>query len=920
MKFRTLLIPMLAAGLLWTGPAVAQKKNTAAPKSSTTAAPAAAPKKITSVEGITEYELANGLRVLLFPDPSQPKITVNITYKVGSRHEGYGESGMAHLLEHMLFKGSTKHPNIPQELTTHGASPNGTTWLDRTNYFETFNATDENLNWALSLEADRMINSFIRAEDLASEFTVVRNEFEMGENNPSRILMERILSSAYLWHNYGKSTIGSKEDIERVPIENLRAFYKKYYQPDNAVLVVAGKIDEAKTLDLVNKYFGSIPRPARVLQPDYTVEPIQDGERFVELRRAGDVQSVAMSYHIPAGSHPDYPAIDVLNEVLTNEPNGRLYQSLVKSGQASVVWGFPASLHDPGFYYINADVLKEKSMDSARNTFFQTIADLNTKPVTADEVEKARTKLLSDFESVFRNTQRLSTLLSEFIGMGDWRLFFLYRDQLKKVSADDVNRVARDYLIPSNRTYGIFIPTNNPQRAIIPPRPNVAELTRDYKGGQAMAAGEAFEATPENIDQRTVRGTLMGGAKYELLSKKTRGNVVEARITLRLGDESSMKNKGTIAELTADMLRRGTKSRSMAQINEALDKLKSKVDIGGSGQIVTVNITSTHDNLTAVLDLVDDMLHNPAFLPDEFKTLTDEYVSGLEQERSEPMSIAGREFSRIISPYPAGDIRATMSYEEEIAAVKGTKLDQVKQFYQDYYNGSSATVAIVGDFDTDATRRKLEKMLGNWTAIKSYTRAPEPYQVVTPQNQELKTPDKKNAMFFAGTAIKMRDDNPDYPALAMANFMFGGGFLNSRLATRIRQKEGLSYGVGSFLQASSQDENGIFGAYAIYNPDNKAKLEEVYKEELNKMLTEGFTQEELDMAKNGIIQSRQTSRANDAQLAGKLNQYAFLGRTMNWDKQMDEKLQNLTVQQVNAAVKKYVDPKNFTFIKAGDFK
>jgi len=210
---------------------------------------APAPVKVTSVEGITEYRLANGLQVLLFPDPSKPTITVNITYHVGSRHEGYGESGMAHLLEHMVFKGSTKHKNIPAELTSHGASPNGTTWYDRTNYFETFNATDENLNWALDLESDRMINSFIDNKDLQSEFTVVRNEFERGENSPGSVLMERILSTAYLWHNYGKSTIGSKEDIEKVPIENLKAFYKKYYQPDNATLVVAGKIDEAKTLN-----------------------------------------------------------------------------------------------------------------------------------------------------------------------------------------------------------------------------------------------------------------------------------------------------------------------------------------------------------------------------------------------------------------------------------------------------------------------------------------------------------------------------------------------------------------------------------------------------------------------------------------------------------------------------------------------
>src|SRR5580700_4737819 len=202
--------------------------------------------KVTSVEGITEYHFDNGLRLLVFPDASKPNITVNITYLVGSRHEGTGERGMAHLLEHMVFKGSPKHKNIPQELTEHGARPNGTTSYDRTNYFETFQATDENLRWALDLESDRMVNSFIKKEDLASEFTVVRNEFEMGENNPFNVLFERAMSSAYVWHPYGHSPIGNRADIENVPIDKLQAFYRKYYQPDNAVLTVSGHIEEPK--------------------------------------------------------------------------------------------------------------------------------------------------------------------------------------------------------------------------------------------------------------------------------------------------------------------------------------------------------------------------------------------------------------------------------------------------------------------------------------------------------------------------------------------------------------------------------------------------------------------------------------------------------------------------------------------------
>src|SRR5438067_2389912 len=268
------------------------------------------PKKIASVEGITEYQLDNGLRVLLFPDNSQSKVSVNLTVLVGSRQEGYGETGMAHLLEHMVFKGTPKHPKIPKELQEHGAQFNGSTSDDRVNYFETLAATDANLEFAIDLEADRMVNSYIKKEDLDSEMTVVRNEFERGENSPSSVLGKRIAAAAYEWHNYGKTTIGNRSDIERVPIQNLQAFYKKYYQPDNVVLIIAGKFEEPKALGLIGKHFGGLKRPERKLVETYTEEPAQDGERTVVLRRVGNVGVVGAMYHVCAGAHEDHPAVE----------------------------------------------------------------------------------------------------------------------------------------------------------------------------------------------------------------------------------------------------------------------------------------------------------------------------------------------------------------------------------------------------------------------------------------------------------------------------------------------------------------------------------------------------------------------------------------------------------------------------------
>jgi zinc protease len=878
-----------------------------------------APVKVTSVEGITEYKLSNGLRVLLFPDPSKQTITVNVTYLVGSRVEGYGETGMAHLLEHLVFKGSKRHPNIPKELTDHGASPNGSTWYDRTNYFETFSATDENLKWALDLESDRMVNSFIAKKDLESEFSVVRNEFEAGENYPSRILMERVLSTAYLWHNYGKSTIGSKEDLERVPIENLKAFYKKYYQPDNAILMVTGKIDEAKTLALVNQYFGPIPKPARKLQESYTMEPVQDGERFVSLRRVGDVQSIGCAYHIPSGTHPDFAPLSILSEVLTNQPSGRLYKALVEPGKASSQWGYSFALKDPGIAYFSADVLKEKSLDSARNIMLGVLDSVALKSVTAEETDRARNAILKYFEEFYRNSEQIGLYMSEYMAQGDWRTAFIFRDNLKKATADDVNRVARAYYKPANRTVGTFIPDKNPDRAIIPPPPDVMALVKDYKGQEALAQAEAFDASPENIDKRTKRGTIPGGAKYAVLSKTTRGNTVKANLTLRIGDEGSMQNKAALAQLTAQMLRRGTQSKTFQQLNDTLDKLKASVYFSGNGQTVNGWIETTKENLSAVLNLVKEMLRQPSFPESEFKALQQEQLANIDQQKSDPQAIAFTTSSRLMNPYPKGHIHYTPTFDEQTEALKNIKPEDIKKFYSDFYNSTGASVAVVGDCDEAATVQQLTGMLQNWTSPQPFARVPRKHFTVTAATEKINTPDKKNAVYVAGLNLPLNDESPEYAPLIMGNYILGGGFLNSRLATRIRQKEGISYGVGSYLDAGTIDTTGIFGSYAIYNPENLEKLDKAYKEELGKLLKEGVTAEELKAAQSGYLQNQQVQRADDGSLARQLNTNIYFNRTMSWNAAQEKQISELTAEKVNAALRKYITPDKIVYVEAGDF-
>lgn len=874
--------------------------------------------KLTSVEGITEYRLENGLRVLLFPDPTKNTITVNITYLVGSRNEGYGETGMAHLLEHMVFKGSPKHKNIPEELSAHGARPNGTTSWDRTNYFESFSATDENLRWALDLESDRMVNSFIAKKDLDSEMTVVRNEFESGENSPQGMLLKRTMEAAFAWHNYGKSTIGSKADLENVPIERLQAFYHNYYQPDNAVLTIAGKIDEAKTLGLVKEYFAGVARPTRKLYPTYTREPVQDGERFVSVRRTGDVQALCVAYHTPDGSHPDSAALDVLADLLSRPPAGRLYKALVETKKAASVFGSNFQLKEPGLLLFMSQVRKENSLDEARDALLKVVENLAKEPPTAEEVDRSKTELLKRIDLALTKSDEIGLALSEPIAGGDWRLFFLHRDRLKAVKPEDVMRVAKSYLKPTNRTVGAFYPTEQPDRAEIPGDSDLVAALKDYKGGQAVAQGESFDPSPANIDKRTVRGSLGNGVKLAFIPKKTRGNSVTAQLTLHLGDVESLKGQSTASGLAAAMLMRGTSKHTRQQITDELGRLKARVNVAGSNSNVRASIETTRENLPEVMKLVAEVLRDPTFPSDEFDRLKQQQLAQMESMRREPQVIAMSALQEHLSPFPADDPRASESIDSTIEKLKAATVDHARGFYKNFYGASNAELVVIGDFDGDQVQTLASNLFGDWKSPKPFRRIPVPYTKVDAVNKSFPTPDKANAMLAAGMPIRIGEQHPDYPAVIIGNYLLGSG-IDSRLFKRIRQKEGLSYGVGSQAMMRPNEDSGIFMAFAIFAPQNVNKVEAALKEEIALALKDGFTAQEIETAKKGYLQSRNVSRSQDNELAGTLQSNAFEGRTFAFQADVEKRIAELTPQKVLDAMRRHIRPEDLSIYKAGDF-
>lgn len=921
---RPLALALVVAGTIFL-PAQAQEAGTGA--AAATSAPQqvgpALPAGITqgpSIEGVTEYRLENGLRVLLAPDASKANTTVNMTYLVGSRHENYGQTGMAHLLEHMLFRGTPSLRNALAEFSRRGLAANGTTNADRTNYYATFATDPETLDWYLRWQADVMVNALIDAEDLKAEMPVVRNEMERGENNPFQVLLQQMTATAFRWHNYGKSTIGARSDVENVDIGQLRAFYKEWYQPDNAILIVSGKFDVDQALSVIADAFGSIPRPERQLRAEYTVEPVQDGERSVTLRRQGGTPLVAALYRAPAVADPDFTALELGVDMLSDTPSGRLYHRLVRENLAAETFGFSATTRYPGYVFFGGVLEPGMDPDKALETLTKTLESLKEEPLEESDLERSRSRWLTGWERSYANPASLASSLSEAASEGDWRLYFLRRDRVEAITLDDVQRVTSAWLTSSNRTTGKYIPTEAPKRAPEAAELDIDALLSDYTGREHTAAIDAFDATPANIDASTKREVVdlpNGQLRLALLPKPTRGDRVEARMVLRFGAEADMKGQRTVSEAVASLLHHGTSKMSRQEIQDKYTQLRASVNVNGGGNTVAVSLSTVGKNLPELIETVMHVLREANFPEEALVEYRNQMNTAIADMESQPGPLASRTLARHDNPWPRDDIRYTPTFEEMREEVAVLKVDALRDFHAKFYGAGLIDFSAVGSFDPDAVRKAVEKSVQGWQQAPAYERIPNPYRPVPPEKFQIDTPDKANAVLLSAMPLNLQDDDPRYPALVLANFLLGGSE-TSRLWTRVRVEEGLSYSVYSNVEISSYEPAGSWSIYAIHAPENSRKLERIVNEELNNVLENGFTEEEVNEGKRALLNYRKLGRTNDGTLASVWLRYLDLGRSFAWNAEQDEKIAALSPKEVNSVLRELLKPGLFSTAIAAD--
>lgn len=873
-----------------------------------------------SIEGTTQYTLANGLTVLLTPDDSKPTTIVNMTYLVGSRQENRGQTGMAHLLEHMLFRGSPTLRDPWAEFSKRGLRANGSTNEDRTNYFASFAADPETLEWYVNWQADAMVNSLISKQDLDSEMTVVRNEMESGENNPFKILLQKMQAAAYLWHSYGKDTIGARSDVENVDIGQLRQFYHLYYQPDNAVLIVSGKFEPASTLDVIARAFGKTPKPQRALPPEYTVEPVQDGEHKIVVRRHGGSPLVAAMFHIPQAASPDYVPFDLGLDIISDTPSGRLYHALVDKKLATSVFGFSRTMKQPGVALFGAQL--DSGMDQAKalQALNETLNSLPRQPFTQAELDRIKNKWRTLWANTYADPVSLTSALSSAAAAGDWRLFFVQRDQMEKATLAQVQKVSQEYLVASNRTDGMYIPTEKPLRAPLPAPVDLAAELKDYQGKAAPDTVAAFEPTPANIDAATSRTPLSlpnGKVQLALLPKPTRGDRVQANLLVQFSNAQGLKGQRVNAEAAAAMLDRGTPKLSRQAIQDRLDSLQADLNFSGHAGVVIANLSTTSQNLPELVELTLTLLRNANFPENELAEFKRQAISSTESAMTKPEALASRALARYDNPWTPDDVRYTPSFDETLKDIAALTRDDLVKFHNTYYGAGTVAFSAVGAFAPDAVKAALSKGLAGWKTAPAYTRVPDPYRALAPKRFDIDTPDKANAVYLASLPLEIQDTDPRYPALVVANYLLGGS-QTSRLWNRIRVKEGLSYTVSSDFDASSYEPTATWSAYAIYAPENQQRLLDAMQEELARAVRDGFTEDEVKTGVESMLKLRKLTRTRDGVLASAWINYMQLGRSFEWSEHIDQALAKLTAKDVNSALRATLAPTKFSIAIAAD--
>jgi zinc protease len=855
--------------------------------------------------GFSSYVLPNGFKIILAAYPSAANARIELVVKTGSKLEGYGETGMAHLLEHMLFKSAGKRADLKSDLTALGAKWNGTTSDDRTNYFETVAAEPEKIDEVIRIEADRFIRASFTKEHLVSEMTVVRNEMERGDSDPGSLVMRALQRQSFFWHGYARPTIGARSDVEEAPFSALQAFHKKHYRPDNAALIVSGNFDPQRVLALASRLFSAARNPATPKITSWTRDETQAITNRSELVLPAGKTIAASAWKLPGANDRQTYALDLAASAICANDWGSLRKDLVLERKIAV--STSCNTHTQPDYSLLvgfATAGKEADAEVLSRALREHVEAIAAQGVSQEQLERARLEELNAFERLENNHEQLAHLLSAGEVAGDWRLFFWQRDVIKSITLDEANAALKKFTVSVNRSDVLL---RHADGIVAPQIAKPIEAKTLVAGKEWPTIAKLADPTPASADElakATVNIPLDGTrARAALISRRTQGDRAWLELHNDYGNESTLAGRQAACSMAGHLMAYGGAGMTRDQLNAKLEKLQAQWSLGLGG----ISIEAPRRNIDAALNILLAVWAAPALPENEFERIKASTIAMLEAGLKDPATVASSTTHLRFDNYPAQHPFKPRSLEQQLAESRAVNFADVTACAADFSGIAQVRLAMVGTFEALDVQAVWSKVAKLPNAKTPYARVLDVAAPTTVNTAPIKVsmPEKPNATIAGLTLLPIIDDSPDFPALRIAVKALGGD-ADSRIWLRLREREGLAYSAGVSLSGNHFEPRSSLSIQASAASAKADAALSSLKDELARALKEGFSEQEVARAKRTWLQERKTSLRAEQSFAGSLAQGLYHGRDYAWLAQYDEKISRLSAAEVTQALRKYL--------------
>ncbi|AXF45800.1 M16 family metallopeptidase [Acinetobacter johnsonii] len=881
----------------------------------------AQPVLVKSEQKIEEYKLDNGLRIILAPNDKENKVYMNMVYLTGSLNDPKGKGGLAHLLEHLAFKGTKNVPGdeFQRRLDQYGLMNNASTDYYSTKYINVVRPEQNAINELIHLEAERMDGLVLQEKYVPSEIAIVKREREVRMDQPFSVLMDQMWKSAYGNQYLGRLPIGDLNELQSIKMAELNKFYRDWYAPNNAVFVISGKFDQAAVLKQIDEKFSAIKAravPAKVKVPVLDASKIKD-RQFV-VKKGSNLAKY--NIYLNGKNENIKTALAVSPYLYTMQPSGHLYQSIVETGTATAVQSTTWLDQDFNMVFMGAVYAPNHDVKKVESAL---VAGVEKTP-SFNEVELNRVKSMikNAQESMFSSATAVGGMLSDYVvsANGDWTQYFKDQQQLQQLSVTDVNQRLDDFLVPEHRISGTILPTPEDQKkalehaAAATPTKTLDQQTvaeeplKDVSAYKAEVAGyvKSSKQYLESAEKQIQRGKLKNGMQYALYPSTTRDDKTYATISIDFGTAESLFNKAELLDLTSYLLLRASTQYSLQDIADHSIDAGGGASASSNGNGINISIVAKKEKFDEFFNFVIDVLKNPTFEQSQFDLIKSQSLASLDRPYTEPETVAALTIARLLETYPIGDIRHHFEPEYVKKQYQAATQGQVKQLYQQFFAMNHAQISVTGVIDTKKMKKTLNQAFANWNSAAPYQRITSDFTAYKAQRVHALSEQREFGSYQSIMTFPVGTYHPDAPALQVLEHILGESQLSSRLAQELREKNALVYGFGSSISLDDWTESGALTIDANYSAGKSAQVSQAVYKVLNELLAKGVTEQEVEAAKADILKKRVTALEDSRNIHRMLIPQMKRNRTLLDREQRDLALAKISKADVDAVIQKYI--------------